>query len=760
MRRFRFCLVLVVFGCVAGVAPAQSPEGWLARGDSLREAGATEAAEAAYEQARAEAPDDPAAYLRLGALALDLGRWGDAAGRFDEALERAPDDLAAHYYRALAHRERGRFRTPIEKVRELLEWGKAEKHFEWVLARDSTFRDVLFQYAVLEAYRGDYGEALERGREQLRLRPDLPSAHVGLFRLYRRFLRRDEAAATAWLAAHDDAYAAFFRAERMRRRGANDEALEAFRALERRPGALPRASIALALARVFTALGLPDAAAAQFRRAVDGIETPVDAAFVFEDVKHILSPEELHAYRALREPEAFRVFFRRLWARRDPLPAAAENARLIEHYRRLVYVEEHFAYDGFREWWNDPDKRDRLVFPEGYRLSRDFNDKGLVYLRHGPPDDRVATLGADVPGNESWRYEATDDLPPMVFHFSTLGGANWRLVPVLLGPEMMSDRVAWGEPFTRGYLIYQEEPHRRDLSLLAFREEMRERSQADVDVGLTTDRHTWPAPVEPLEAPVVTAAFRGAGGQTDVAVWYAFPTVVIARHAPPGARRVDVEIGLSVRAPDGREAFRRLVTRRLTLSGDPTGGVIDGFAFTAKPDSYRVALHVRPAGTGLLGTFRLDRRLPDFSRPGLAMSDVLAARNVAPAEGAEGPFVRRGFRIDPAPTLRFRTGRPLFVYFEIYHLTPGDDGRTHYTLTYTLTPVKPRRRGLFRRKQKGPTLSLSADHESAETAPVEYAEIDVRKVEPDAYFLTVAVTDRQTGQTVSRTRVVTLEGGR
>jgi len=758
VRRFR--LALLVFATLAGVARAQSSERWLVRGDSLRDAGASEAAEAAYEKARAEVPAAPAAYLRLGALALERGQWGKAADRFDEALERAPDDLAAHYFRALAHREEGRFRTPIEKVRELFEWKKAEKHFEWVLARDSSFRDVLYQYAVLEAYRGEYGKALERARAQLRLRPDLPSAHVGLFRLFRRFLRRDAAAATGWMAAHDDAYAAFFRAEDMRLRGATDAALEAFRTLERRPGPLPRAAVALALARVFTALGLPKAAEAQFRRAVDGIETPVDAAFVFEDVKHILTPDELRTYRTLRKAEAFRDFFRRLWAIRDPLPAAAENARLIEHYRRLVYVEEHFAYDGFREWWNDPDKRDRLAFPEGYRLGRAFNDKGLVYLRHGPPDDRVATLGADVPGNESWRYEATDDLPAMVFHFSTLGGANWRLVPVLLGPEMMSDRVAWGEPFTRGYAIYREPPDRRDLSLLGFREEMRERSQADVDVGLTTDRHTWPAPVEALELPVATAAFRGADGRTDVRVWYAFPTAVIARRMPEGARRVDVEIGLSVRAPDGREAFHRLDTRRLRLSDDPTGGVIDGFAFTAEPDSYRVALHVRPKGTNLLGAFRRNRRLPDFSRPVLAMSDVLAARNVAPAVADEGPFVRRGLRIEPAPTLRFRTDRPLFVYFEIYHLTPGDDGRTHYTLTYTLTPVKPRRRGLFRRKQKGPTLTLSAEHESAETAPVEYAEIDVSKVEPDAYFLTVTVTDRQTGRSASRTRVVTLEEGR
>ncbi|GIV58789.1 MAG: hypothetical protein KatS3mg042_1702 [Rhodothermaceae bacterium] len=737
--------MMLVLAAPAAVR-AQPAGGWLARGDSLRDAGAYDEARKAYERARDARFVE--ATLRLGTLALDLGRWGEAGDRFDEVLARDPDHLVAHLYRAIAHREAGLFRPPFGPLREALAWRKAEEHFERVLARDSAFQDVLVQYARLEAYRGDHERALALGYAGLRLRPDLPATHLGLVELYRRFLRDDEQAAAAWLDAHDDPYAAFFRAERLRRAGDLAAAAGAYLDLLGRTGPMPRTPVLLALARVEAARGHPDRCEAWYLRAVDGIASAVEAAFVFADTGYILAPDELRTYRRLADPAALRAFFRRVWARRDPLPAAPENPRLAEHYRRLVYVEEQFAYHGRLAWWNDPDKANRLAFAEVYRLPRDFNDRGLIYLRHGPPDDRVATLEAETP-NESWRYAATGDEPPLVFHFATLGGAAWRLVPVLLGAEVMNDRLDWGDPFTRGYLIYQDEPRRRELDLLGFEQEMRARSQADVDRGLTTDRHTWVPPVERLDLPAVTAAFRNGDGRTRLEVHFAFPAATLARHAPAHARHVDVEAGLSLRTTAFDDVATERVRRRVPRSADPTGGVLDALAVTAPPDSYRVDLHVRTEDGRLLGTARLDRRLPAFSGPGLAVSDLLLAHDIAPVPPGE-TGTHHDLRVKAAPTLRFPRRRPFFVYFEIYHLTPGDDGRARYMLDYTLTPERGKRQGEA-------SLTLRVDHEVPGTTAVEYTEIDASRLEAGDYVLAVTATDRRTGQAVVATRRLTLE---
>ena len=149
-----------------------------------------------------------------------------------------------------------------------------------------------------------------------------------------------------------------------------------------------------------------------------------------------------------RRPRHTAPFFRAFWARRDPTPARAVNVRLAEHYRRLLRAEKDYVSDGFRDWHTDPDRMGELRLPETHGLGALFNDRGLVYLRHGEPDDRVVTVGgANTPPTISWRYYD----PAMDFHFLTAGTDNdWRLTPRLpQSAEVFDDREYWGR-YLRG----------------------------------------------------------------------------------------------------------------------------------------------------------------------------------------------------------------------------------------------------------------------------------------------------------------------
>jgi len=115
-----------------------------------------------------------------------------------------------------------------------------------------------------------------------------------------------------------------------------------------------------------------------------------------EDVKWIITAQEITAFKQLSNDEERDAFIEQFWLRRDPTPDTEENEYKEEHYRRIAYANEHFAA-GIPGW---------------------KSDRGHVYIAYGPPDSIDAHPGGgtyDRPMNEGggttstypfedWRY--------------------------------------------------------------------------------------------------------------------------------------------------------------------------------------------------------------------------------------------------------------------------------------------------------------------------------------------------------------------
>jgi len=84
-----------------------------------------------------------------------------------------------------------------------------------------------------------------------------------------------------------------------------------------------------------------------------------------EDVRWIITPEELSAFKQLSNDEERDNFIEQFWLRRDPTPDTPENEYKEEHYRRIAYANEHFA-----------------AGKAGWRT-----DRGRTYIVFGPPDE-------------------------------------------------------------------------------------------------------------------------------------------------------------------------------------------------------------------------------------------------------------------------------------------------------------------------------------------------------------------------------------
>jgi GWxTD domain-containing protein len=115
-----------------------------------------------------------------------------------------------------------------------------------------------------------------------------------------------------------------------------------------------------------------------------------------EDVRWIITDEELSAFKKLTNNAERDTFIEAFWQRRDPTPDTAENEYKEEHYRRIAYANEHFAA-GIPGWKTD---RGRIYITFGKPDSIDSHPAGGPYQR---PSEEGGGQTETYPF-EVWRY--------------------------------------------------------------------------------------------------------------------------------------------------------------------------------------------------------------------------------------------------------------------------------------------------------------------------------------------------------------------
>jgi GWxTD domain-containing protein len=86
--------------------------------------------------------------------------------------------------------------------------------------------------------------------------------------------------------------------------------------------------------------------------------------WVDEDVRWIITDQELKSFKSLSNDEERDNFIENFWRRRNPDPDSPENEYREENYRRIAYANEHFAAG--KPGWK--------------------TDRGHMYIAYGKPD--------------------------------------------------------------------------------------------------------------------------------------------------------------------------------------------------------------------------------------------------------------------------------------------------------------------------------------------------------------------------------------
>jgi tetratricopeptide (TPR) repeat protein len=161
------------------------------------------------------APDSLKPLYYLGEAEFKRQEWGDAKDWFEKVLEKDQNDIAAHYYLGICHRELGKYKALIARSGA---FGKAQRHFEFVMNKAPDFDRVFCEYAELERLRRHYRAAVDYAERQLAYKPLAGDVLVRVYDMYDGLLYHQNGDDTRkWLAERNTPRSFFFIGESYRR---------------------------------------------------------------------------------------------------------------------------------------------------------------------------------------------------------------------------------------------------------------------------------------------------------------------------------------------------------------------------------------------------------------------------------------------------------------------------------------------------------------------------------------------------------------
>ena len=418
----------------------------------------------------------------------------------------------------------------------------------------------------------------------------------------------------------------------------------------------------------------------------------------YDNISYLLNEDDAADYRQL-EPGNAREYERILWAKSDPLFLIPENERAMEHIARVTYAELAFG---------DPERR----------LPGWSSDRGEVFIRYG--------------------------MPPNI----------WMLRQDGAGPNPVGS--------TRRWIFWNYRP---EVPSFVFNRQV---GYSRVDFDFSANTQMYLRQVSETEA---TTTFESRA----VNRWTEIPAQ-IARFK--GAAPNQVEVLAFLRAdPDSFNLFE----------GDSVR--VGMFIFNRSyEDSASIAHSVKAGESGnVLFTFELPRGTFEYSLEGLAADSRVAARNrgtitAIPARRVglstsdlvlaggviprvEQPGGWRDFAIGASRDLVFDADDDIHVYLELYGLTTDFMGESEYTVEVTLRDAEERSVGARLLRSLG-NLIGGAEGELAvrfvrNVEPVdgvvpEYFSVSAEEAGEGAHRLSITITDRTTGASVTVDRELTI----
>lgn len=434
------------------------------------------------------------------------------------------------------------------------------------------------------------------------------------------------------------------------------------------------------------------------------------------------------------------AYLKHFWTERDRTELRGDGERLREHYRRMFYARKNFQLTSLNRHYD---------IVERYRSgSRDFDDRGVIYIRHGEPNSRATYAAPGLEPNESWRYARPEG--DLLFHFVAREDVqDFKLVESLFDVLGFSQQIALRADnatdnpvaeqliFSREQLspIYQRLQSAGRIGSGQFQAEERRMGQSSIAVGTRTDSYELTFAEELKARTEVLAVGRDSTG-TLVQIAYAISGKNLEPVTVTRGLLYSVRVRFTATDHTGRVVASLDTTRHFVAPERvPDDEHLVGRVAVPVPTGryeYRLAIQ-QGEETGVVLP-RDTVRVGGPSSVTLGLSDlVLGSRsaNLAWRRSEQDTVL-----FNPLQT--FKRAEEMQLYYEVQGLQPGSSYEVRLAVR-----KQGGSGGLFRKIFGGGGAAISLKFDSRATAMVESAHrgLQLEKLKPGMYVLEVEVTD-------------------
>jgi GWxTD domain-containing protein len=472
----------------------------------------------------------------------------------------------------------------------------------------------------------------------------------------------------------------------------------------------------LETARTALAAGHAGAEAAYYEGA--GLDDSLAAAGYRADLEPIAADSDLARFDALG-PAGRAAFLAGFWTDRDRYEMRADGERIREHYRRLLHARRCCALTVSRRFYGPAD---------AYRSgSEELDDRGVIYVRHGEPAERIRPFVFGLMPNESWRYARAEG--DLLFHFSAgydeNGGGDlydYRLVQSVLDLRGASSAPPDQLMLSRQALspVYGRMLNWGRYGRARARARERGIGQASIAIGTETDSYELQF-AQPLPALADLVAVGERDGRGLAHLVLAIPASALRAGAPLRVRvvalaqedRPAVAVDTTMEVGDPRAEAGRYFVGRVEL---PLG---------AGRWTWRAALQQGDSAGTVMP--RDTVRVADRGR-GLALSDL--ALGLPAASATWHPTPADTVRLTPFDLFPERSD--IELYYEAAGPSPAASYR-HDIAVYRVKEDPPR-------VERRPVVSLSVEEPAGSEVLRSHRRLQLGQLKPGRYVVEVRLS--------------------
>jgi GWxTD domain-containing protein len=470
------------------------------------------------------------------------------------------------------------------------------------------------------------------------------------------------------------------------------------------------------------------------------------------DISDIIDETEREKWQQLKTNKEKADYLRQFWLIRDMTYGDKINERLNEHYNRLKAARKF--YNSFA--------------PTGY------DDRGKIFIKYGPPDNRSVDINpTGGKSTESWVYETGQK--QIIFDFVDKGSGydlSYRI----------DESIVFSNPIVRFAAIGDILSKRTDISfkyaiaynkflnlsqgeninyvevlrLIEYDLKKLTQEQYENQANLPVSTSNIFEGVSFLDFNLQSAIFRNSATEHELALAYGFKKNKIKRF------KKDNSSNISIRTVIRNPALVDISSREDNLSVeeqdfDEHNEFITTIQIPNEINRYYVLIDVNNPEKKQRGIKDISVKVPSFSDDEFQLSSVIFAKNIKPIAATSSSqnlkltssLVRNDLEIEMYPFSTLKRINPIFVYFEIYHLEKGLDGKTQYQVEYTVQPKK--KKGILARvtslnpfKQDKGSISVTDVRDGNDINPNFWVQLDLGQLKQGDYDLIVNVKDINT----------------